>query len=43
MSIIFAKYMQMIEKKPLLTKCLTSAALVGMGDQIAQQVEWKCK
>ena len=41
MSIVFTKYMHWLDKKPLMTKCSTSAILVGLGDQIAQAMERK--
>ena len=42
MSIIFRKYMSLLDKRPLITKCTTSAALLALGDTICQCVE-KCK
>ena len=42
MSILFTKYMSLLEKRPLITKCTTSAVLVALGDTICQTIE-KCK
>jgi len=39
MSILFTKYMSLLEKRPLITKCTTSAVLVALGDTICQTIE----
>ena len=39
MSIFLTKYMNLLERRPLITKCVTSAVLLGAGDQICQTIE----
>lgn len=39
MSIVYYKYMSLLNRRPLMTKCLTSAFLVGVGDSICQGIE----
>lgn len=41
MSIVYYKYMSLLNRRPLMTKCLTSAFLVGVGDSICQGIEHK--
>lgn len=43
MSIICTKYMSLLNRRPLSTKCITSAFLVGLGDSLCQAIEYsKC-
>ena len=39
MSAIFTKYMGLLQSKPLLTKCATSALLLRLGDPVCQKWE----
>ena len=40
MSIIFTKYLSLLQSRPLLTKSVTSGALAGIGDAICQGIEY---
>ena len=37
--IVFSRYMMWLDKRPLATKCVTAAIMVGMGDAICQRFE----
>lgn len=39
MSVILTKYISLLQRRPMITKCVTGAVLLKAGDSICQSIE----